>query len=157
MKEKHLFICHDSKDDEYIQKLKDLVAKHGYVIKNSSIDSSKPNDASNEEYVMSLLRAGIDWSGCVLVLIGKNTHQSEWVDKEVKYAVKKGKPVVGVYLPGATKADVPKSLDVYSSSIEPWQGRNIIAAIEGERNEFHNPDGTKRENPHHTLHRVTCQ
>ncbi|MGD8782638.1 MAG: hypothetical protein PVH88_27245 [Ignavibacteria bacterium] len=56
-KTKNVFISHHSKDEENIAKLKSLLEKKGYHIKNSSIDSSKPNFAKNEEYVRRLLRA----------------------------------------------------------------------------------------------------
>ena len=45
-KKKNVFISHFGKDDAHIGKLKDLLAKKGYTLRNSSIDSSKPNDAN---------------------------------------------------------------------------------------------------------------
>lgn len=148
MKEKHLFICHDSEDDEHIQKLKELVAKGGYEIKNSSIDSTKPNDASNEEYVKSILRPRIEWSSCVMVLIGENTHQSNWVDWEIEYANTKGKSIVGVYVHGASDADVPESFEKYGDALVTWQEKDIIDAIEGRCRSYQNPDGTDRDSRH---------
>ena len=69
-KEKNVFISHYGKDDEHIGKLKDLLGKKGYTLKNSSIDSTKPNEASNPEYIKSLLRShtmgrnncSVDWT-----------------------------------------------------------------------------------------------
>ena len=42
-KTKNVFISHYSKDEKNIDKLKNLLSKKGYTIKNSSVDSSRPN------------------------------------------------------------------------------------------------------------------
>jgi hypothetical protein len=72
-KEKNVFISHYNKDDEHITNLKNLLQKKGYTIKNSSIDSTKPNQAKNPEYIKSLLRSRISWAGTTIVLVGPDT------------------------------------------------------------------------------------
>ena len=87
-KEKNVFISHYGKNDEHIGKLKDLLGKKGYTLKNSSIDSTKPNEASNPEYIKSLLRSRIQWAGTTVVLIGPKTHTREWVNYEIEQSNK---------------------------------------------------------------------
>ena len=65
---KNVFISHYGKDDEQIGKLKSLMGDRGYQLRNSSIDSTKPNQASNEHYIKSLLRDRIRWAGTTIVL-----------------------------------------------------------------------------------------
>src|ERR1035437_5097644 len=96
-KSKNVFISHYHKDDENIGKLKVLLSGKGYTIKNSSIDSTKPNQANNEEYIRRLIRMRINWAGTFICLIGPNTHTRPWVDWEIKQANKKGKRIVGVF------------------------------------------------------------
>ena len=84
-KEKNVFISHFGKDDEHIGKLKELMQQKGYTLRNSSIDSTKPNDASNPDYIRQLLRDRIEWAGTTIVLIGPKTHTREWVDWEIEY------------------------------------------------------------------------
>jgi hypothetical protein len=62
-KQKNVFISHYNKNDEHIQKLKNLLSTNNLQIKNSSIDSTKPNKASNEDYIKQLLRDRIKWAG----------------------------------------------------------------------------------------------
>ena len=76
----NIFISHIHEDDEYVSRLSDLLKKNGYDVRNGSIDSSKPNDARNPEYIKEkYLRPRINWAGTLVVLIGPGTHQSDWV------------------------------------------------------------------------------
>src|SRR5690606_20094107 len=117
---------HHGKDDEYVSKFKDLLAKNGYEIRNSSIDSTKPNQANNEEYIKSILRPRIEWASTVVVLIGRETAGREWVNWEVEYAEKEEKRIVAVYLPGAAEADLPDSVEAYADYILSWHAKDIV-------------------------------
>jgi hypothetical protein len=154
-KTKNIFVSHFSEDEENIGKMKDLLASKGYQIKNSSIDSTKDNDASNEEYIKSLLRPRIEWAGTFICLIGPKTHTREWVDWEIEQAHKQGKPIVGVYINGASGSDVPDNFNKYGTALVGWTGDKVIDAIQGKINNFENPDGSKRE-PIWTSPRTTC-
>lgn len=145
MKNKNVFISHKGEDDEYINKLKDLLDFKGYKLKNSSIDSTKPNDAHNKEYIKSILRPRIEWCGAFICLIGDKTAESEWVDWEIEYAAKEGKNIVGIFLYGATDSEIPDSLNNLADSIVAWNSKKIINAIENKGN-FENSDGTPRNN-----------
>src|SRR5690606_3846838 len=111
MDAQNVFISHHGKDDEQIQKVKDLLKSKGKVIKNSSIDSTKPNNANNEEYIKSMLRSRIQWSSCLLVLIGEGTHNREWVNWEIEEAERQGRRIVGLYLRGGTENEIPDALN----------------------------------------------
>lgn len=86
----------------------------------------------------------ISWAGPVVVLIGKETHQREWVDWELEQANKQGKRIVGVFVSGGSEADIPKNFEAYGSALVKWNGDSIVRALEGENN-FENPDGTTRK------------
>src|SRR5687767_125995 len=107
---KNVFISHVHEDDEALPQFKDLLAKNGYEIRDASIDSSKPNDAKNPEYIKSqILAPRIQWAGVVVVLISPDTHKSQYVDWEIEYAAKAGKKIVGVFLRGGKDSDIPKA------------------------------------------------
>ena len=134
MKEKiNVFISHFGGDEEYVEKIKSLISKHGdYEIRDSSIVESEPNNATNTEYIKSLIRPKIDWAGKILVLIGPKTHERDWVNWEIEYAVKSGdKKIIGVFLPGSTDADIPKALEEFGFACVSWNSDKIISAIEG--------------------------
>jgi hypothetical protein len=145
-KDKHfnVFISHYKKDEENILKLKILLASKGYILKNSSIDSTKRNRANNEEYVKGLLRPCIDWAGTVICLIGPKTHTRQWVDWEIEQAFKMGKRIVGVYINGANDSDVPENFEKYGNSLVGWDTERIIGAIVGKVTNFENSSGSTR-------------
>ncbi len=141
---KNVFISHFNKDEENIKKMQDLLASKGYVIKNSSIDSTKPNRANNDEYIRRLLRMRIQWAGTFICLIGPKTHTRPWVDWEIEQAFKKGKQIVGVYINGAKDSDVPENFEKYGNSLVGWDSNRIIGAIEGKLTNFENSSGSIR-------------
>ena len=144
-KKKNVFISHYSKDDEHIEKLRSLLGKAGYTLRNSSIDSTKQNDAKNPDYVKSLLRPGIKWAGTTIVLIGPETHKRDWVDWEINKSNMEGNRIVGVYINGAAGSDVPDEFNNYGNALVGWDTERIIDSIEGRCNNFENADGSLRE------------
>ena len=143
-KQKNVFISHYGKDDASVQALKTLLQKNGYTLKNSSIDSTKPNDASNEDYIKTLLRDGIKWAGNVIVLIGPHTHKRDWVNWEIDQANKQGKPIIGVYINGATGSEIPESFEKYGDALVGWNSNKIIDALNGKCHDFDNVNGSPR-------------
>lgn len=143
-KTRNVFLSHYHKDEANIQKLKDLLAPKGYIIKNSSVESSKPNKLKNTAAIKRLLRMRIHWAGTFICLIGPETHTRKWVDWEIEQANKKGKRIVGLYIRGANKSDVPMSFEKYGDSLIGWNTDKIIGAIEGKINNWENPDGSTR-------------
>ena len=109
---KNIFVSHYHTDAERIEDLKSLLGTHGMTMKDSSIYENKnPNNAHNEEYIKSIIRPQIDWAGTMVVLIGKDTSKSEYVNWEIEHAARKGKLIVGVYLTGESESELPESLN----------------------------------------------
>ena len=86
---KNIFVSHYHTDAERIEDLKSLLGTHGMTMKDSSIYENKnPNNAHNEEYIKSIIRPQIDWAGTMVVLIGKDTSKSEYVNWEIEHAAR---------------------------------------------------------------------
>ena len=100
---------------------------------DGSINELKnPNKAKNEEYIKSLLRPKINWASTMLVLIGDETHKSDYVTWEIEYAAKEGKRIIGIYLPGEADSIVPEALEIHGDALVLWDPSSIIKAIQGE-------------------------
>ncbi|MFC5404660.1 TIR domain-containing protein [Cohnella soli] len=155
MKQKsiNVFISHYGGDEKHIPKVKGLIESKGYTVRDSSVVETEPNNAKNTEYIKSLLRAKMDWAGTVIVLIGPQTHERDWVNWEIDYANRNDKRIVGVFLPGATDADLPESFEDYGDACVEWDSDQLISAIEGE-NIWHDSTGNNR--PVDGTGRVTC-
>ena len=132
-KEKNIFVSHYHEDASKIGDLRRILSDHGLKTKDSSVYEDKiPNQASNEDYIKSMLRPKIDWAGCVLVLIGKETHKSNFVDWEIDHAARKDKRIVGVYLWGEGESDLPDGFEERADALVHWNAEKIISAISGE-------------------------
>ena len=160
-KRRHVFISHHHKDDQHVEKLTKLLNKSGYDVRNSSI-RTKPENAKRldqkkvkDETIRRLLRMKISWASTTVVLIGKKTHERKWVDWEIKQAKDQGKRIVGVFERGGTNNDIPANFEKYGSSLQAWNSKSIIGAIDGTDNSFQNPDGTLRK-PTHNPTVTTC-
>jgi len=151
----NVFISHIHEDDERLEGLKDLLAKNGRTVRDSSINSAKPNDAKNPDYIKSeILKPAIDWASVLIVLITPDTCESEWVDWEIQYAHEQGKRIVGVWDHGDAECELPENLDKYADAVVGWQGDQIIDAIDGKINNISDPDGTTR--PTREIARYGC-
>ena len=150
----NIFIAHYGKDEEYIPKLKNLLNKKNYKVRDSSVVENDPNNAKDQDYIKTLLRPKIDYAGTILVLIGPETHKRDWVNWEIEYAFKHGdKRIIGVYMQGATDADIPEKLNDYGDACVAWNSDKLVAAIEGE-NIWNDSKGQTRANEGNN--RATC-
>lgn len=141
----NVFISHIHEDDADVTALKELVSKNGGEFRDSSVNSSNPNEANNPEYIKSqILAPRIQWAGTVVVLISPGTHESEWVDWEIAYAQKLGKRIVGVWAHGSKDSDLPAGLDDYADAIVGWQSDVIIDAINAKSDAWQGPSGEAR-------------
>lgn len=150
---RNIFISHYNKDAEYIEKLKQLADKQGYELRNSSFDGSEQNNASSTEYIKSLIKPKLDWASTVIVLIGPRTHTRPWVDWEIEEANKKGKRIIGVFLPGAKDSDLPEKFNDYGDATIGWNSEKLVDAIEGD-NIWLNTSGEPR--PDRTMPHGEC-
>jgi len=156
---KNIFISHVHEDDDLLPKLKELIGRAGMEVRDGSINSDKPNYATNPDYIKEkYLRPHIDWASTLVVLITHDTAQSDWVNWEIKYAVEQGKNVVGVFAQGATDADIPEELRKHGdAAVVGWQGDRVVDAINGKITGWDDPaTGNPRTTPDWVAKRYTC-
>lgn len=141
---KNIFISHYGGDEKYIEPFKKQVGS-GINVYDSSIVETEPNRANNEHYIKyNILAPKIDWAGTVVVLIGPETKNRNYVNWEIEYAVRHDKRLVGVYLPNATADDIPESLKKYGDSLVTWDKNKMINALSG-GTEWQTPSGGRRQ------------
>ncbi|MDR0605061.1 MAG: TIR domain-containing protein [Bacteroidales bacterium] len=150
----NIFISHYGGDEKYINSFKGMIGD-AYDVRDSSIVETDPNKAKDEQYIKyQILAPKIDWAGKVVVLIGPNTHERDYVNWEIEYALKQSKQIIGVFLPGASRSDIPEGLDKFGDYLVTWDHDKIISAINGEKISWENADGTQR--PSITTQRGVC-
>jgi len=153
---KNVFISHIHEDDDLLQNLKDLLTRNGYEIRDSSIDSSKPNEAKDEAYIKSeILAPRIRWAGTFIVLVSPKTKESKYVEWEIDYAQKQNKRIVGVWAQGAQGTEAPANLELYADAVVGWQADSVMDAIVGKTNNWYGPDGV--EHAPRKIEHYTCK
>lgn len=91
-----------------------------------------PVHSHDREYISSKIREQITGSSATIVLIGRDTGQSEWVAKEIEWSRDKGNGLIGIRID--PDADVPSGLDEAGAEILDWANPEDVhefdAAIE---------------------------
>lgn len=152
--EHNVFMPHRHEDDRHIEKLKALLARHGCQVRDSSIDSSSPNQAKDPDYIKEILADRIRWAGKIIVLVSPQTKDHHWVNWEVEYASRfPDKRIIGVWLPGAERGDLPEALERHANAVVGWDSDQIVAALDGADN-WQQPDGSPT--PPRAIRRLAC-
>lgn len=158
---RHVFISHRHKDDAVVDKMASLLQRHGSDTRNSSIRAKPANQARldrglvKEATIRRLLRMKMSWAGTVVVLIGKDTHSSHWVNWEIQEAERQGKRIVGVWEEGGKEHRLPTNLEAYADAIVGWKADQILGAIDGSINNWRRPDGAP--SPARSIEHLPCQ
>ncbi|WP_192804583.1 TIR domain-containing protein [Rhodococcus erythropolis] len=91
--------------------------------KNVNIDFTgrhllDPVKSHDPNYISRKIKEKITGSSATIVLIGKNTADSDWIDKEIQWSKDQGKGIIGIRID--PKAPVPESLTEYGAEILNW-------------------------------------
>jgi ribonuclease BN (tRNA processing enzyme) len=141
----NIFVSHIHADDEHIGSMKALLKERGFEVRDSSINTMRPNQAKDPEYIKrEILGPRIRWASTLVVVISPETRDSDWVTWEIEYAQQQDKRIVGVWTHGAAECDIPDALEDYADAVVGWQADRIQGAICGDINEWEHSDGTER-------------
>jgi MTH538 TIR-like domain (DUF1863) len=79
------------------------------------LDPVKSHDA---DYITRKIKEQITGSSATIVLIGKDTGDSAWVDKEIQWSKEKGNGIIGIRID--PDAEIPDDLTEYGAEILDW-------------------------------------
>ena len=142
----NIFISHLGEDDSHVQSLKQRLIDQGNNVRNFSIDSTKhkngriPSDAVIQRYH----RIRMKMSSTLICLIGPDTHNSKWVNYEIRLAHRYGKRIVGIYTQGSNNSvELPEAYKKYGSPAIGWNSLDKLSDIvDGKNFPAENPDGS---------------
>jgi hypothetical protein len=77
-----------------------------------------PVDSITGAYISSKIKEQLNGSSATVVLIGKETADSDWVDKEIQWSIEKGNGLIGIRLDPDT--DIPPGLEEAGAEILDW-------------------------------------
>lgn len=129
---RNVFVSHIHEDDAEIGKLKNLLEKRGFQLRDYSVSKDNPNNAKDPAYIkQSILKPRLDACGILAVIVTPDTKDSEYVKWEVEYAKEHNKRIVCIRAHGHAQCEIPEVLDDYADSFVGWDGECIIKALEG--------------------------
>jgi hypothetical protein len=88
-----------------------------------------PFNSENAEYIKSGIRERIRLSSVTLVCLTKSTHNSEWVDWEIRESIRLGKKVIGVRMEDDPSIKVPKAMQEHGCKVVNWNHEEISKAM----------------------------
>ncbi|BCI52226.1 hypothetical protein NIIDNTM18_15040 [Mycolicibacterium litorale] len=77
-----------------------------------------PVKSSDADYISRKIKEQLKGSSATIVLIGKSTADSEWVDKEIRWSREQGKGIIGIRI--EPDARIPDALTEYGAEILNW-------------------------------------
>ena len=131
--QQNILISHMGEDEDGIGKLKELAARHGLTVRDSSIGAEGANRAGDRDHVVNnVIRPCIDWCSTLVVYITRRTKDSAWIDDEVRQAANGGKRIVGVWADGHVGCELPDSLAGTAEAVVAQRGKRVIDALSQE-------------------------
>jgi hypothetical protein len=88
--------------DDFRSKAKDQNSDIDFIDYSLNV----PFRSENAEYIKRGIRERIKASSVTVVLVGEQTHESEWVDWEIRESISQGKGVIAVSLPTSGRPPV---------------------------------------------------
>lgn len=77
-----------------------------------------PVNSQDPDYITRKIKEQIKGSSATIVLIGKNTADSAWVNKEIQWSEEKGNGIIGIRID--PDAPIPDGLTEYGAEILDW-------------------------------------
>jgi hypothetical protein len=79
----------------------------------------------NAIYVRHCISKRIEASSMVVVLVGKTTHDCEWVDWEIRESLKMGKFLIALRLGDGPSLRMPRAMKEHRIKLLPWNPNEI--------------------------------
>lgn len=89
-----------------------------------------PYDSENADYIKQQIRDKISNVSVTLCLIGRSTHNSDWVNWEISASSVKEKGLVGMRLNSDSNDIIPSTLRNEDAKIVDWKINEVVSAIE---------------------------
>lgn len=121
-----VFICHDWEySDDYNRVHEFLSGAPNFRWEDRSVPEHDPLD-TNDQLAYNL-RNQIRPANVMLVLAGMYTARSTWMDWEMSFARRIGKPIIGI-APWGSRV-IPRAVQDNAAEVVGWRTDSIVSAI----------------------------
>lgn len=125
-----VFISYRFQDKDKVSMLRGQAKNEDTDLDFIDMGLQVPFNSENADYIKAGIRERIRQSSVTLVVVSDTTHQSEWVDWEVRESIREGKGVVAVDLRTNQTTPLPEVISENPRiQIVRWNHREIMDAI----------------------------
>jgi hypothetical protein len=125
---RRVFVSYDERDRNRAKGFQHLGRDKNADIEFVDPHLLRPVDGANEEDVARKIKDQLKRSSVAVVLIGRHTSESDWVAKEVQWALEKDTPLLGIKIDPNVR--VPQALLDGGAGIIEWDPKKIPDAID---------------------------
>lgn len=119
-RKKRVFTCFASEDLDQVNGLRGLMQNPNHELEAYDESVREPINSRNAGYVKQQIAEKIKRSSVTVCLVGKTTHQSEWVHWEIKKSAREGNEIIAMALKGVEKPRLPALIQQKRIACHPW-------------------------------------
>lgn len=127
---RNVFISFDHRDVVEVNLLRGQAKNENNDLEFNDYSLKEPFNSEKAEYIKSGIREKIRQSSVTVIYISDVTHESEWVDWEVRESIAQGKGVICVHKGDTPPAKLPGFVNELSLKVVQWKHKELSAAIE---------------------------
>ncbi|HEY9006582.1 MAG TPA: TIR domain-containing protein [Ohtaekwangia sp.] len=127
---RNVFISFDHRDLSEVNLLRGQAKNENNDLEFSDYSLKEPYNSEKADYIKSGIRERIRQSSVTVVYLTENTHESEWVDWEVRESLRLGKGVICVHKGDSPPLQRPQFVNELKIRIVKWDHDAFPKAIE---------------------------
>ncbi|MCK6640903.1 MAG: TIR domain-containing protein [Bacteroidia bacterium] len=127
---RNVFISFDNRDLGAVNLLRGQAKNENSDLEFNDYSLREPFNSERAEYIKSGIRERIRQASVTVVYISDVTHESDWVDWEVRESREQGKGVVCVHSGDTPPSKLPGFVKEFNLKVVPWKHDQLSAAIE---------------------------
>jgi MTH538 TIR-like domain (DUF1863) len=127
---RRIFICYEGEDRNRAKGFRLLRWNQNVDLDFFDRHLLDPVKSKDPNYIKGVIRERMHGTSCIVVIIGEHTHESEWVDWEIREAIANGKGVLGIRVKDAGDVKTPPALEEAGAEVIDWSPHEFDDAIE---------------------------
>jgi hypothetical protein len=126
---KRVFLSFIAEDKDHVQGLRLLAKNPNFDIEFYDESVRTPFDSNDAEYIRRQIREKINRTTVTVCLIGEQTHNSRWVDWELRVSDEKGNKIIAMALKGVERAVLPSLIKEKGLTFYSWDVDKLASLI----------------------------
>jgi len=117
---KRVFLSFASEDLDHVRGLRLLKDNPDFELEFYDESIKEPIDSNNAEYIKRVIKEQIKRASVTVCLISETTHNSGWVDWELKTSFEEDKMIIAMAIKGVEQATLPKLIKEQNITFWTW-------------------------------------